>query len=193
MFSCTTAMVTSWACRWRRSSLDGKSVTLVSPLAEIAPFTAFTHERQGICKNLKQLGVSLVSGHLVDQVTVGGASGHATFDRDSPNEWAADSVVLVTQRLSNDALHSALDLDRSGLEDAGIKGLYRIGDCVSPRLIADSVFDGHRLAREIDTDDPATPLPFIREHRVLGSRDADFDAILNPARPELQSNQPPLP
>ena len=49
-------------------ALDGKSVTLVSPLAEIAPFTAFTHERQGICKNLKQLGVSLVSGHLVDQV-----------------------------------------------------------------------------------------------------------------------------
>ena len=31
------------------------------------------------------------------------------------------------------------------------------------RTIAENVFDGHRLAREIDTADPATPLPFLRE------------------------------
>ena len=47
-----------------------------------------------------------------------------------------------------------------------------------PRLIADAVFEGHRLAREIDTDDPATPLPFIRENRVLGKTDEEYDALL---------------
>jgi dimethylamine/trimethylamine dehydrogenase len=34
---------------------------------------------------------------------------------------------------------------------------------VAPRLIAECVFDGHRLAREIDSPDPAMPLPFLRE------------------------------
>jgi dimethylamine/trimethylamine dehydrogenase len=60
-----------------------------------------------------------------------------------------------------------------------VTGLYRIGDCVVPRLIADAVFDGHRLAREIDSDDPATPLPFIRENRVIGATDADYDSTLS--------------
>jgi hypothetical protein len=31
-----------------------------------------------------------------------------------------------------------------------VRAVYRIGDCVVPLLIADAVFDGHRLAREID-------------------------------------------
>ena len=53
------------------------------------------------------------------------------------------------------------------IEAEGIKGLFRIGDCEAPRLIADAVFSGHRLAREIDTDDPSIPLPYLRERRVI--------------------------
>ena len=45
--------------------------------------------------------------------------------------------------------------------------LYRVGDCEAPRLIADAVFSGHRLAREIDSDNPAVPLPFKRERKVI--------------------------
>ncbi len=41
-------------------------------------------------------------------------------------------------------------------------------------MIAQSVFSGHRLAREIDSDDPATPLPFIRERRLLDSVEDDY-------------------
>jgi dimethylamine/trimethylamine dehydrogenase len=41
--------------------------------------------------------------------------------------------------------------------------VYRIGDCLAPRTIAEDIFDGHRLAREIDSADPATPLPYLRE------------------------------
>jgi dimethylamine/trimethylamine dehydrogenase len=49
------------------------------------------------------------------------------------------------------------------------EALYRIGDCVAPRLVAEASYDGHRLAREIDSDDPATPLPYTRERIVLES------------------------
>ena len=92
----------------------------------------------------------------------------------------ADGIVLVTQRLSDDGLYRELKADRAALEREGINGLFRIGDCLVPRLLADAVFDGHRLAREIDTDDPASHLPFIREIRVLGAREEDYDGVLRP-------------
>jgi dimethylamine/trimethylamine dehydrogenase len=53
------------------------------------------------------------------------------------------------------------------LEAEGISGLYRIGDCEAPRLTADCIFSGHRLAREIDSENPEVPLPFKRERRVV--------------------------
>jgi dimethylamine/trimethylamine dehydrogenase len=53
------------------------------------------------------------------------------------------------------------------MESEGITACYRIGDCVAPRLIADCVFDGHRLAREIDSENPEVPLPFKRERNVV--------------------------
>jgi dimethylamine/trimethylamine dehydrogenase len=83
--------------------------------------------------------------------------------------WAAgcDGVVLVTQQASDDALYRELSGDPAALEAAGIGAVYRIGDAVAPRLLSEAVFDGHRLAREIDSPDPATPLPYRRERTDL--------------------------
>ena len=33
--------------------------------------------------------------------------------------------------------------------------------------LADAIFSGHRLAREIDSENPAIPLPFKRERKVV--------------------------
>jgi dimethylamine/trimethylamine dehydrogenase len=71
---------------------------------------------------------------------------------------AADGVVLVTARRSDDALFRALVDDPGELE-----AVFAIGDCVAPRIIADCVFEGHRLAREIDSADPSRALPYLRE------------------------------
>ena len=71
--------------------------------------------------------------------------------------------MLVTQRLSNDALYLELAGDREALAAAGIEAVYRTGDCVAPRWLVDTVFDGHRLAREIDSPNPAVYLPIVRE------------------------------
>jgi dimethylamine/trimethylamine dehydrogenase len=80
-----------------------------------------------------------------------------------PVELPADAVVLVTQRVSDDALYRELRSDEERLAAEGIEAVYRVGDCVAPQLIADAIFDGHRLAREIDTENPAVPLPWRRE------------------------------
>ena len=50
-----------------------------------------------------------------------------------------------------------------------ILAVYRIGDCVAPRIVAEAIFDGHRLAREIDAENPAVPLPYRRERISLES------------------------
>ena len=49
-----------------------------------------------------------------------------------------------------------------------LEAVYSIGDCVAPRLLADCVFDGHRLARELDGDEPARPLAVRRERHIAG-------------------------
>ena len=84
-------------------------------------------------------------------------------------ELGFDALILVTQRISNNEIYRALLARKEQWPTLGIRRVYRIGDCVAPGLIADAVFDGHRLAREIDSPDPEHPLPFIRERRVVGA------------------------
>jgi dimethylamine/trimethylamine dehydrogenase len=157
---------------------QGRDVTLITPHSQIAPYMFFTLEGWQMNRLLHKLGVRLISEHIITKIEAGKASGCHVFAADRPTEWAADAIVLVTQRVSNDALYKALKADPGGLRADGIAGLYRIGDCVVPRLIAEAIFDGHRLAREIDTANPAVALPFIRENRVLGRSDDDYDATL---------------
>jgi dimethylamine/trimethylamine dehydrogenase len=85
-----------------------------------------------------------------------------------------DTVVLVTQRRSSDALYRELSVDSEALAGAGVHRLYQIGDCVLPSLIAEAVFSGHRLAREIDSPNPAVALPYIRERRLLNATEEDY-------------------
>ena len=145
-----------------RLAREGRTVRFVTPFPEAAPFTSMTLEGPRLRRALVELGVELVTGHMVGAIEAGVASGVDSYER--PVQWDADAVVLVTQRVSSDALYRELRSSGEALSSAGIEGVYRIGDCVAPRLIADAVFDGHRLAREIDAADPATPLPVRREH-----------------------------
>lgn len=78
----------------------------------------------------------------------------------------AGAVVLATMRVSDDELYRALRADPLALEREGVEAVYAIGDCVAPRIIAECVFDGHRLGREIDAADPSRALPFVRERRL---------------------------
>jgi dimethylamine/trimethylamine dehydrogenase len=157
---------------------EGRRVTFVTPFSQISPYSTFTLEAPRLNRLLRELGVELLAEHAVGRIEPAKVVGTHVYAAGRPLEWAADAVVLTTQRVSNDGLWRELRALPERLSAEGIEGLYRIGDCVVPRLAADAIFDGHRLAREIDTGDPATPLPFIRENRVLGATDADYDATL---------------
>lgn len=158
---------------------DGKRVRLVTQFPGPAPYMSFTGENLLMVPLLRELGVEVVSGHVVSSIEPGRASGFAAIAPTEPVAWEFDAIVLVTQRLPNDVLYRELRDDPAALAGHGITGLYQIGDCVAPRLqVADAIFDGHRLAREIDEDNPATALSYIREFRMLGATDADYDSII---------------
>src|ERR687885_420886 len=147
----------------------GKQVTIMTHLGHVAPYMHFTLEAPNMHRKLHKLGVEIVTNQIPTQIEAGKVTSAHVYDEEHLTEWDADAVVLVTQRRSNEALYRELK-DEVGLDQLrseGITGLYRIGDCEAPRLTADCIFSGHRLAREIDSDNPAVAKPFIRERRVI--------------------------
>jgi dimethylamine/trimethylamine dehydrogenase len=146
---------------------EGLEVEFVTCHEAVSPYSDQTLEGRPVRQRLHDLGVVVHRGVVVDRVTEGGIELEGEFGTRSQLE--VDGVVLVTQRLSDDTLYQELAADPAALAAAGIEGLYRIGDCVAPRLIADAIFDGHRLAREIDSDDPSQPLPYLRERPLVDS------------------------
>jgi dimethylamine/trimethylamine dehydrogenase len=138
-------------------------VELVTFLQTISPFSDETLEGPPLRRHLHACGVRQRRATAVTAVEPGRLAAEEEFGE--PLDLVADAVVLVTQRLSNESLY--LDLKAA---DPGFP-VYRIGDCVSPRIPAEAIFDGHRLAREIDGEDPAVPLPYLRERLVLSRED----------------------
>jgi dimethylamine/trimethylamine dehydrogenase len=146
-------------------ALEGYDVELVTCLDQVAPLCDETLEGPMLRQRLHDCGVKFRRGVTLSSIGSGGACGTDEFGE--PLEFVVDGIVLVTQRLSDDALFRELAADRDALHNEGVVGLYRIGDCVAPRIPADAIFDGHRLGREIDSADPAIPLPYLRERLTV--------------------------
>jgi dimethylamine/trimethylamine dehydrogenase len=144
---------------------EGLEVTVVTTFSVLSPVSDQTLEGDMLRAHLHRAGVRVIHATTITGIDAGSVTGHDRHGE--PWSMACDGVVLVTQQVSHDTLYTELAGDPA-LAAAGISGLYRIGDAVAPRLISEAVFDGHRLAREIDTEDPAQPSPFLRERAELG-------------------------
>ena len=142
-------------------ALEGRRVELVTPFDVVAPSCDETLEGPALRRRLHEVGVAMRRNHTIVAVQEGRVDLESDFGESV--ELDADAIVLVTQRLSDDTLYRELVADPDALAAEGVEAVYRIGDCVAPRLIADAVFDGHRLGREIDSENPAVPLPHRRE------------------------------
>ncbi len=155
---------------------EGFTVELVTCHDQVAPFGAETLEDALTRERLHAAGVTLRRSVTVTAADERGVDGEDEFGE--PVRIAADGVVLVTQRVADDALWDELE---------GVPGLYRAGDCVAPRLMAEAIFDGHRLAREIESPDPLTALPYLRERPgdplVLGANPGAVSPAWPPAEP----------
>jgi len=144
---------------------EGYDVHLVTSLGIVSPLSDESLEGDMLRQHLHAQGITAHRDVVVTAVDESGVRGTDEFDR--PWSLNCTGVVLVTQQRSDDELYQALLADANGLESAGIEAVYAIGDAIAPRPISESVFDGHRLAREIDSDDLMRPLPYIRERIAL--------------------------
>jgi dimethylamine/trimethylamine dehydrogenase len=150
-------------------ALEGKAVTVLTQFQAVAPFMRYTGEQTLMRRKFREMGVAVQSETIATSIRPGFVQTRHTAEGHEA-ELEADAIVLVTQRQSNHGLYRELKdvLGPERLAEEGIIGLYRIGDCVAPRLIADAIFDGHRLAREIDSDDAHVWKPYLRERAVVG-------------------------
>jgi dimethylamine/trimethylamine dehydrogenase len=135
-----------------RFARAGHRVTLITPLAKIAQYTDQTLDSPDFRRTLRDLGIEMLTSVRLDEITESECrvSGRAAAGK----RFEVDNVILVTSRVSDDSIYRELRSRQAELTSRGITALYAIGDCVAPRLIGECIFDGHRLAREIDSANP---------------------------------------
>jgi dimethylamine/trimethylamine dehydrogenase len=142
----------------RRRGLD---VTMVIPAGTISAWTIFSHEQPFIQTRLLESGVEAIFWHSLAAIRAGEMELACTYT-DRRRILLARSLVVVASRLPVTDLHDALVSDPAALAAAGINSVTRIGDCLSPGLIAAAVHSGHRYAREVDAPPPGD-VPFRME------------------------------
>jgi dimethylamine/trimethylamine dehydrogenase len=142
---------------------NGCEVTLVTPAPSISYWTQFTLEQNRIFKRLNSLNVTLLPSHFL-------ASHHPTAVTvanvltATESVLPCDAVVMVTDRLPNDALYHEL---LPALDEGKLKSLRVIGDAEAPNIIAQAVFSGHLAAREFDEVIDPDGTPFKVERVIL--------------------------
>ncbi|QEX17051.1 methylamine [Hypericibacter terrae] len=128
---------------------QGHDVAIVTPADLVSSWTQKTLESTHIQRRLLELGIEL----LVKQDVVAFKGDHvdlACVFTGRVTQRACASLVTVTARLPNDALHQKLMANPGALLEAGIKSVTVIGDALAPGTIAAAVYQGHRFGRELD-------------------------------------------
>ena len=139
----------------------GCEVTFVTPADKVSAWTVNTLEQHTIQRRLLMRGARVVLNHNVVAVDGERTTLACTYTA-RESTITAHSLVFITARLPDDALHEAL-LATPTAAMAHIESVTALGDCLAPSTIAAAVYAGHRYAREFDLagDDS---IAFRREH-----------------------------
>jgi len=140
----------------------GSDVILVTPSTMVSEWTVNTLEQAAIQARLIRLGVDIRVSHAIQSIQNESVDLVCTYSGNQ-TELACDAVVLVTARISDDAIYH--DVEGVCRERAGesIKSVQVIGDASAPAPIAWATYAGHRFARELDEKITADAVPFRRE------------------------------
>lgn len=135
---------------------EGYRVTLATQGMCVASWTEHTLEQRHIEKRLLSAGIEILARHQLSMVGDGWLE--LTNNLNGKVSRHEGSVVSVTARLPRDELFEALK---------GNIPVRRIGDCFGPSIIAAAVYEGHRYAREFDTEIDPDTVPFNRTRYQL--------------------------
>jgi dimethylamine/trimethylamine dehydrogenase len=166
---------------------QGKQVTILTPLGNVAPYTHFTLEAPNLHRMMYEKHIHEYVSHWLEKVEPGKATAYNLY-RDGYKRLAGpqtgllprrvgtdvveiefDTIVVATARKSNDSLWRELVGRRDEWSKNDVAAVYQAGDCYAPVLIAQAVFEGHRIAREFESSNPQRAQPWIRERQVWGN------------------------
>ena len=160
---------------------EGHAVTLVTPAVEVSTWMRMTMEQQFVQARLLELGVAIVTSKVLAAIRRDGIDVACAFTG-RPGRVEGESLVLVTARLPDNRLATALRDRRAEWADAGIAAVTAIGDALAPGTIAAAVYAGRRFAEELGARSAGDGVPFRREVAGLA-------AFEGPWRPESRVRQ----
>jgi dimethylamine/trimethylamine dehydrogenase len=128
---------------------EGNEIVLVTPAADIAEWTEYTLENEHIQIRLRELGVQIICKQEMVAVDSGRVMLGCIY-MGTQSSIDADAVIPVTARDPEDALYNELLARKDEWNDAGIKTVTAIGDCLAPATIAIAVHSGHEYARNLE-------------------------------------------
>ncbi|MDH3219681.1 MAG: FAD-dependent oxidoreductase [Gammaproteobacteria bacterium] len=127
---------------------QGAGVTMVSPQDSLGGWGKFTTEHRPAMRALIEAGVQVVTARGLVEFADGRAEFECVYGG-ARTSIAADYLLPISARVSNDELWRELDARRDEFGTAGGLSLQRIGDCRAPGIIAQAVFAGHLAARDL--------------------------------------------
>jgi dimethylamine/trimethylamine dehydrogenase len=156
---------------------EGCQVRLVTPAASLSDWTVNTLELVKIRQRVMRAGVAVEPNRTVLRLCATGAVTSCVFTGEE-EAVEADAVVLVTARLQDDVLCSALQARQPEWAQSRITSVCAIGDAWAPATIAAAVWSGRRYAEELDAPAPTGPVPFRREMTALVPGPGDGSRVL---------------
>ena len=106
--------------------LDGYDVTLVTTAPEVSPWTHNTLEQHRIQTHVLELGIKVITSQNITRVASDQVHTSCIYTQ-QPGVLPASTVVLVTSRAPDNALHLELTADPDLLASSGIESVTAIG------------------------------------------------------------------
>jgi dimethylamine/trimethylamine dehydrogenase len=150
---------------------SGCDVVFVTPESLVSAFTQYTAEQRRIQRRLLQRCGEVLVSSAVTAADAAGVEVSCVYTG-RRRRVEAQSIVLVTGMTPNDDLYWRLSMLSGTLRSAGIATIDRVGDSLSPGIIAAAVYSGHLFGRTLTTG-LSDQVPFRRENV-----ERDFDQPL---------------
>ncbi len=125
---------------------SGRSVTFITPASIVAPWTEHTLEQIRVQRRLIEKGVEIIPLHQLAGRTNDTLNIACSYSGKIRTIDCA-TLVPVTSRLPNDQLWHDLVALKHQWMDHGLETVERIGDCLSPGIIATATHAGHGYLR----------------------------------------------
>ena len=120
----------------------GAAVEVLSRFPVIGELAAGTQDLPWLLPRLAQLDVRLSPNHFIESIDGHRVDVYDTLTRRPRQVDGVDTVVLSMLRSPDDALFRRLS-------EAGIVPSHCIGDAVAPRSVAEAIYEGERLGRDL--------------------------------------------